>query len=113
MGSIGSTRTDAHVTSSIEDIVTPVKNPAIFNAVTSATPGAESSIALGMIKRFSVSNLGNVRVKMAFVSGQSGTLFKTLFPGSTYSEREIDDQVVTLYVQAASPSQRLEVVTWT
>lgn len=94
------------------DAVKAVKNPAIFNAMTSSSPGTETSLDLGTIKRFRVQNRGNVRLQVSYASGQSGTEFYTVPPGSVYEEKEIDDQDVTLYFQAPAASQRLEFVTW-
>lgn len=92
--------------------VSPVKNPVVYAVATSLTPATETSFAVTLVKRFTMTNRGNTRIQLAYVAGQSDTNFISIFPGSSYQEDSIDTQTLTFYIQSASPTQRLEVVTW-
>ena len=91
-----------------------VTSPFILNPVTSPTPSTETSVALPAgLKRFEVSNRGATILQLAFISGNSGSLYRSIAPGASYKEDLISGSAQTLYFQTASPSQRLEVVYWT
>lgn len=97
----------------ITGTVKPVKNPVILNPVTDPVPGTETSFSTGVIKRFYIENRGGFLVKISYVMGQSGTIFKSILPtGGFYSEDGLDDVTITFYMQSAGASQRLEVTTW-
>lgn len=80
---------------------------------TSATPNTETSFTLATIKSFRVTNRGRAIVKYAFASGDSGLNYASLTPNASFWEEGIFNSSVTLYIQSPSPSQRLEVVSWT
>ena len=95
-----------------QSLLKPVKNPKNFTVTTSVVPDTETSFTMTTIKRFKVINRGAVTVKYSYLAGDSGTNFVSIPPSSSSEEVNIDDQTVTLYLQAPSPSQRLEFVTW-
>lgn len=65
-------------------------------------------------KNFSFQTREGGSLKIANVSGQSGTTYFTLFPGQTYNiESVTGSNTITLYVQSPKASQTLEVIYWT
>lgn len=52
------------------------------------------------------------KLKLAYVSGDSGLLYVTVNPGCHYGEGEILTPSLTLYFQATLPGQVAEVVSW-
>lgn len=102
--------TSGEVTANVNLTVT---TPTIARPVTSGTPNTETSYALpNSSRRFLISNQGSSIIKLAFASGQSGTLYKTLEPYSFYSESNLGAVNLTLYFQSPGASQQLEVVSW-
>lgn len=87
--------------------------PSNTTHVTDATPNTETVLVLTTIKRFRVVNRGRVNVKYAFAAGQSGVNYSSIPPNGFIEEDGIFNATITLYIQAPSASQRLEVVTWT
>lgn len=79
---------------------------------TSATPNTETNFTVVGVKRFRFTNRGNVMLKYAFAVGESGTNYATLAPNATVDEGDIQSANITVYIQAPSPSQRIEVVSW-
>lgn len=53
------------------------------------------------------------RLKLSYVSGESGIKYLTIPPGCSYSDSDLDLLAISLYVQSSSPSQIIELVTWT
>jgi len=52
-------------------------------------------------------------LQISYTSGQSGTVYKTLWPGCVLTVDGIDASGVTIYVQSPSASQVVELETWT
>lgn len=52
------------------------------------------------------------KMKLAYASGDSGTLYVTVNPGCHYGEGEILAPSVTLYFQATLSGQVAEIVSW-
>lgn len=91
-----------------------VSAPSIANVTTSVTPNVEGSYVFPPnVKRFQVLNAGDHTVKFAWVAGQSGTDYSSLYARDAYGEDNILGASLTLYFQSAFPSQRLEVSYWT
>ena len=95
-----------------DPLIKPVKNPVNTTVITSPVAGTETNFTLTAIKRFKMINRGNVNIQYAYLPGESGTNYASIPPGASTEEAGIDDQTITLHVQAASPSQRLEVISW-
>ncbi len=85
--------------------------PATLNFATDPTPGTETSISLAQIVRFQMTNRGDTSVRFSYQSG-TGVTWSTLYPQATYSEENLNSVNITLYIQSASASQRLEVIAW-
>lgn len=107
MANIGSSRTDSGSSG-----IKPVKSPVVINVVTDVLANTETNFTVSAIKRLAVTNRGSVIVKLTYASGQSGVAYYSILPGVTYTEENIDDQTVVVYLQAPAASQRLEVITW-
>lgn len=52
------------------------------------------------------------KMKLAYASGDSGTLYVTVNPGCHYGEGEILSPALTLYFQATLSGQVAEIVSW-
>lgn len=51
--------------------------------------------------------------KIAFVSGQSGTLYITIKPGCVFYEENLNLEGVTIYLQSSAALQTAEILEWT
>lgn len=64
-------------------------------------------------KKFSIKARNNSKLQICFVSGQSGTNFKTIFPGSYYEETGLDmTTALTIYFRGNKAADVLEVSSW-
>jgi hypothetical protein len=64
-------------------------------------------------KRFSIKLRGFADLKLAYVSGQSGTTFITVPGGSSYEEINLaGTTALTLYFQSPTASQETEIIQW-
>ena len=64
-------------------------------------------------KRFSLRTRGNAKIQLAFVPGQSGINFSTVFPGNKYEETNLNLTALTIYFQSSKAGEIVEIVTWT
>lgn len=92
--------------------IKPIRAPVVSQFFTDLTPDTETTFTKGPIKQFEITNRGNVVVKLSYQAGQSGTIYRSLYPNAPYEVLSIDDQTISFYVQAPAASQRLEIVTW-
>jgi hypothetical protein len=88
-------------------------SPLISN-IALTTAATEVGIALpANCKKFEL-KLRDTRVlKIAYVLGDSGTTYRTLWPGCVWTVEGIDAAGLTIYVQSPSASQIVELETWT
>lgn len=88
-------------------------SPTIANE-TAALANTEYSYAFpANTRKFSIKARGNAKIKLAFTSGQSGTDFITIFPGSKYEEIELKITGVTAYFQTNKVGEVVEILSWT
>ena len=87
--------------------------PAVYN-LSMPLSGTEYSQALSAgTKRILVRMRVKAAAKLAFVSGDSGTLFLTLNPGTVFIEENLDLNGVTIYLQSNEANQVAEILEWT
>lgn len=87
------------------------KNPLVENLAMPLANTEYSYAAASNLKRITIKSRNHSVLKVAYTSGESGTIYITLAPGSVYEEINIDG-TFTLYVQASKPNEVLEIVTW-
>ena len=64
-------------------------------------------------KRYSIKLRAlNALLQLAFVSGESGTVYITIPYGETYIENDVKAGPITLYFQSPSDAQVAEIKTW-
>ena len=86
--------------------------PTIYNVTTPVAPNTETSQALNPnTKKFSIAARGTARLQYAFVATESGTIFKTLWPGALHGYDMIDF-TGTMYFQANQASAIVEILEW-
>lgn len=85
--------------------------PTIYNVSVPLANTEVSQALSASVKRFTIRVRGESRLKLAFVSGQSGTNYITIPPGCTYTEDEINF-TGTLYFQTVKASQIVEILEW-
>jgi hypothetical protein len=100
------------ISATLDGAMKPVKNPVNTTVLTDPVSDTETSFSLLAVKRYRMVNRGSVAIKYAYLVTQSGTNYSTIPPGGSHEEDNIDDQNITIYIQAPAPSQRLEVVSW-
>lgn len=88
----GSTNT----TTSIFNISVPLANTEVSQQLPNDTKG------------FTIRNRENGKLKLAFTSGESGTNYITISPGSTYVNRNLYSSL-TVYFQSTKGSQVVEI----
>lgn len=92
--------------------LTGVSTPDIQN-INLASANTEVSINLpANSQRFRISVRGSSLLKLAYNSGESGTTYLSIWPGSYYEEKNIDVSSLTLYVQSTQAGETVEVVSW-
>lgn len=93
--------------------IPPVTTPTIYNVAVTLANTEYSQALSASTKRFSIKMRGFSDLKLAYVSGQSGTIFITIPGGSSYEEINLaGTTALTLYFQSPSASQDVEVVQW-
>lgn len=92
--------------------LTNPETPKIYN-VSVPLANTEVSQALSVdTKKFMIRARGSTKMKLAFISGQSGTNYITIPAGCTFSEDSINFNG-TLYFQCNDASQTVEILEWT
>lgn len=87
--------------------------PTIYNIISPGTANTEFSQALTTnTKKFTIRNRGKARLQFSFISGESGTNYITVWPGSNYTEVDLDLTSVTIYIMTAKASQTVEILEW-
>ena len=90
-----------------------IARPTVANVdITLADTEYEYALPVGTT-RFSgkLRNLG-IPLKICMVSGGSGTIYKNLAQGETWSEKDIKGSPNVLYFQSATATQVVEVLSW-
>lgn len=85
--------------------------PTIFNVITGLA-NTESSQALpANTKKFIIKARGSTKIQLAYTSGDTGTLYFTIEPGSSYED---DNYYVskTIYFQCNKATQTIEILTY-
>lgn len=88
------------------------KTPTILNV---SVPNADTEVSQALAsgtKRFTIKVRGSAQMKLAYSSGQSGLVYLTLPPGTSYEESELSLTGVTLYFQTNKTNQTVEIVQW-
>lgn len=80
-----------------------------------ATANTEYTFSLPAgTKQFEIRSRSLGRVRLAFVEGESGTTFKTIWPGNSYFEGGLLlSDVLNVYVQSSKFNDVLEILFWT
>jgi hypothetical protein len=90
----------------------PAGTPTIFN-VDALVNGTEYSQLLpDGTTRFTIKARNNAKLQMSFVSGQSGTTFLTVLPGTIYPVDLVLLNGKSIYFQATKDNTVVEIVTW-
>ena len=80
-----------------------------------SVPAANTEVSHALqagVKQIYIQNRGDARTRFAFVSGESGTKFVTLFPGVAWHVSDILLTGATLYIQCNKVSQIVEIMEW-
>lgn len=90
-----------------------VTTPTLFNDVI-LTANTEQSYALPAgTKQFEVLNQSVSELKIAYSVGTSGTVYKTMYRGTSFSILNLDSTAtIVLFYQSATAGGRLEVESW-
>lgn len=92
--------------------LTTATTPKIYN-VTCTLANTEYSLVLSSdTKAFSIKARDRTTIKLAYSSGDSGSLYITVGAGSVYSEDNITFNG-TIYFQTNKANQVLEILEWT
>lgn len=83
----------------------------ITNLVMDATPGTESSLALTAdLKQLTIRSRTRAKLQFTFVSGESGTKYITISPGTVWHIDQISFASSTLYIQSSKASNTVEIM---
>jgi hypothetical protein len=88
--------------------------PAISNTIlVSANTEYTIALPLGTL-HFQMKTRGAGLLKFAYVSGQSGSNYFSVYPGGMYQETGLDPGAaqINLYVQATVAGETVEIVSW-
>lgn len=93
--------------------VAAATTPTIYN-LAMPTAGTEYSQELSKgTKKILVRARLKSRAQIAFVSGDTATLFFTLEPGAVFFEENLDLSDAIIYVQSTAANQVMEILEWT
>lgn len=88
------------------------QNPSIYN-VSAVNANTEYSQALSSnVNSFIIKTRQYVDLKVAFVSGQSGTNYVRIPKGASYEESGLNATGLVLYFQTSEPNIDIEIVEW-
>lgn len=89
-----------------------VTNPTISN-ITLTMANTEQAVVLPAgTKRFSLQARNDARLQYSYISGQSDTVFETVWAGNSLDEQNIDNDSLTIYIQSNKTGTILELRTW-
>lgn len=63
-------------------------------------------------KKFTLNARNNAKLQISYVSGQTGTSFKTVYSGSVHKEEKIGIASLTIYFQSNKAGEILEISSW-
>lgn len=90
-----------------------VNTPVVDNVSTSGTADTETTFSFpASTKRFLIRNRGGSLVKLSYAVGTSGTDYFSIYPSTDYWEEGIGASALSIYIQSPSPSQVLEILSW-
>lgn len=90
--------------------VIEAKNILITNLSVPTASNEVSHVLQSGLKYLEISNRGSARTQFAFVSNESGTKYRTIWPNSTWYMNGISFSGKTLYVQCDADTQVLEII---
>jgi hypothetical protein len=97
---------------SINVNVSPLTTPLIANPVAISANTEYSYAFPSNTKKIVIRARGNAKLQLAFTSGQSGTLYHTVFPGNTYEEIGLNVTSLTVYYQSNKAGEVVEILSW-
>ena len=99
------------ISQSISDLA--VSTPIVQNpTITLANTEYNHTLPAGT-KRFKIQNRDSGLVKLSYTSGQSGSVYWSIFPGQQYDGENVSNgATINLYYQSPKSSQTLEIVSW-
>lgn len=82
--------------------------------ISAPVAGTEYSFTLAAgVGSFEMNARGNAKVQWSFITGQTNTVFKTLFPGSNYEKSGLNlTTPMTIYFETNKTGEVLEVITY-
>lgn len=87
--------------------------PVISNIVL-LTAGTEYEVDITPgCREFTLQARGDSKLQLAYVSGDSGTTYLSVWPGNSYQETTLNTVSITLYIQATKDNEILEIIAWT
>lgn len=94
-------------------VLSGASNPTVVN-VAIVTANTEYSYTLPTnTKKFHLKIRDNAVLKLTYTAAQSGTTYVTLPAFNVYTEESLSVTGVTLYFQSTSPTQVVEIISWT
>jgi hypothetical protein len=115
IGLIGTVVSDfpAKIDTSGSDVNTNVVTTAHIANFTMALAATEYPFTFpAKIRRFTIKNRGGSLIQFSYVAGQSGSVYFSIEPGTTYDEMDLKVDSLTIYLQSPSPGQVLEIISW-
>lgn len=95
----GTATLESGSTPTIYNVSVPLANTEVSQALSAET------------KKFSIRVRGVAKLKISYTSGQSGTNYWTVFPGTVYMEDMLNFSG-SLYFQTNLPAMTVEIVEW-
>ena len=93
-------------------VLDPPTSPKIYNVAVALANTEVSQALTASTKFFLIRARGRSKIKLAFVSGESGTKYITVSPGCVYTQDGVSF-TGTLYFQTSLASETIEVLEWT
>lgn len=92
--------------------INPLTTPVIVNPIATLANTEYSYAFPSNTKRIVIRARGNAKLQLAFAAGQSGTLYYTVAPGSSYEEIGLNVASLTVYFTSNKAGEVIEILSW-
>ena len=100
------------VTTTARAKIVSAATPTIYNISMPLAGNEYSQLLSNGTKKILVRMRNRAKLRIAFVSGDTFTLWVTVEPGAVYFEENLDLNGATIYLQSQEASQVAEILEW-
>lgn len=104
----------SNVTTTVRPSFSTASNPTIYNVNLVLAGNEYSQVLNNAVKKLLIRvRTGDATLRLAFVSGNTNTVYVTVPRGTNYFEENLDLSGVTIYLQSDVSARVAEILEWT